>query len=129
MSVAPRRRSRSVGFTLVEMLVVISIIAVLAALLLPAINMARDAARRAQGRKNPRNLDVATQQFDQAKSAVPASRTYWNDAKYKANSLPTNNTTPGAILTWVHEILPYVERQDIRTQVEAALTGGTAIQM
>src|SRR6478672_1225029 len=100
------RASRRRGFTLVEMLVVISIIAVLAALLLPAVNMAREAARRAQCSNNLRNLALAAQQFDSAKGYYPASRTFWNDAAYKSspNSPQTSSTAPGHILTWVHEI-------------------------
>src|SRR5438270_10812508 len=81
-----RRLARSRAFTLVEMLVVISIIAVLAALLLPAVNMAREAARKAQCSNNLRNLALAAQQFDSAKGYYPASRNFWNDATYKSNS-------------------------------------------
>src|SRR5439155_19246117 len=78
-----RWRARRRAFTLVEMLVVISIIAVLAALLLPAVNMAREAGRRASCSNSMRNLALAAQQFDSAKGYYPASRQFWNDAYYK----------------------------------------------
>jgi len=109
------------------MLVVISIIAVLAALLLPAINMAREAARRASCSNNLKNLHLAVQQFDQAKGYYPASRTFWNDANYKktGNHPTTWSAGPASVLTWVHEIMPYIERSDMRSQVEAALMSGT----
>ena len=120
---------RRCAFTLVEMLVVISIIAVLAALLLPAVNMAREAGRRASCSNNLRNLALAAQNFDSAKGYYPASRTYWNDAAYKSStSYPASfSSSPGAILTWVHEIMPYIERQDMRTLIEANLSSGGAV--
>jgi prepilin-type N-terminal cleavage/methylation domain-containing protein len=117
------RRSRA--FTLVEMLVVISIIAVLAALLLPAVQMAREASRRASCTNNLRNLGLAIQQFDSSKGRYPASRTFWNDPKYKASAwYPSSwSTTSGAYtLTWVHEIMPYMEKQDMRTYIEGLLS-------
>jgi prepilin-type N-terminal cleavage/methylation domain-containing protein len=123
----PRTRAftpRTRAFTLVEMLVVIAIIAVLAALLLPAIQMAREAARRAQCSNNMRNLHLAMLQFDQAKGQLPGSRTFWNDARYKATFLPPTWQTSGAAqhaLTWVHEILPYLEQKQMRDLVEQML--------
>src|SRR5438067_188585 len=127
----PRRRA----FTLVEMLVVISIIAVLAALLLPAVQMAREAGRRAQCSNNLRNLALAIQQFDTAKGYYPASRTFWNDPTYQMTAttgVPTSWSASNAAsetLTWVHEIMPYIERQDMRAQIEANLRlGGTVYQ-
>lgn len=110
------------GFTLVEMLVVIAIIAVLAAMLLPAVQMAREAGRRASCSNNMKNLALAIQQFDAAKNRYPASRTYWEDPKY---ILSTNHPTtwgfsnpPPKMLSWVHEIMPYIEKQDMRTLIE-----------
>jgi prepilin-type N-terminal cleavage/methylation domain-containing protein/prepilin-type processing-associated H-X9-DG protein len=107
----------SSGFTLVEMLVVISIIAILAALLLPAINGAREMARRMSCNNNLRNISLAVQQFDGAKNQYPASRTFINF------DYPTKPTTyagnVGHTLSWVHEILPYIEKQDMRNRIEA----------
>src|SRR5262245_51120967 len=116
------------AFTLVEMLIVIGIIAVLAALLLPAVNMAREAARRASCSNNLKNLHLAIQQFDNAKGQYPASRTFWNSANYtKPNSWSTNGAA-AQTLTWVHEIMPYIERQDMRTVVEYNLSNSLPIQ-
>ncbi len=56
-------RARRAGFTLIELLVVIAIIAILAALILPGIQSAREAARRAQCLNNLRNIGTATMNF------------------------------------------------------------------
>jgi prepilin-type N-terminal cleavage/methylation domain-containing protein len=112
------RRQRA--FTLVEMLVVISIIAVLAALLLPAVQMAREASRRASCSNNLRNLALAAQNFDSAKNRLPASQTYLTLPAYTAP--PSLVGAPAAVLGWVHELMPYIERQDMRAAVEQALT-------
>ena len=130
MSLACHRRPGRRAFTLVEMLVVIGIIAVLAALLLPAINMAREAARKAQCSNNLKQLALAIDQFDGAKGYYPAARTFWNDANYKTkyNYYPTtyavspstvqNGSPRTQTLSWVHETMPYFEKQDVRTQIE-----------
>jgi prepilin-type N-terminal cleavage/methylation domain-containing protein len=121
------------AFTLVEMLIVIAIIAVLAALLLPAVNMAREAARRASCSNNLKNLSLAIQQFDSAKGKYPASRTFWNDPTYKSGTYyPTSWASSGAsksTLTWVHEIMPYIEKSDLRTLVETNLRAGGSVQL
>src|SRR4051812_1202781 len=113
------------AFTLVEMLVVIGIIGVLAALLLAALGPVRDTARRYSCANNLRQLALAIDQFDNAKGSYPASRTFLNDADYKAaGRLPANLNTTSArtqTLSWVHEILPYIEKQDMRDAVEANL--------
>jgi prepilin-type N-terminal cleavage/methylation domain-containing protein len=68
------RRGRPTGFTLVELLVVIAIIGVLVALLLPAIQAAREAARRAQCTNNIRQIAIATHNYHDSRKELPPSR-------------------------------------------------------
>src|SRR2546423_10644996 len=84
---------RSRGFTLVEMLVVISVIVMLASLMLPAILMVREMARRVQCGNNLHNLALAATQFQISKGCLPASRTFWTDSAYQASpSMPASWT-------------------------------------
>jgi prepilin-type N-terminal cleavage/methylation domain-containing protein len=68
------RRSSLTGFTLVELLVVIAIIGVLVALLLPAIQAAREAARRAQCQNNFKQIGLAFHNYTSARRDVPPAR-------------------------------------------------------
>lgn len=97
------RRRR--GFTLVELLVVIAIIGVLVALLLPAIQAAREAARRTSCTNNLKNLGIAVLNF--------------NDSHRK---LPTSNRAAGATnaprYAWCTLMLPYFEEQNTYDQYD-----------
>jgi len=71
MNSLQNRRRKRVGFTLIELLVVIAIIAVLIALLLPAVQQARDAARRTQNRNNLKQIGIALHNYHEAHNVFP----------------------------------------------------------
>ncbi|MCA9262300.1 MAG: DUF1559 domain-containing protein [Planctomycetales bacterium] len=104
-----RGARRRVGFTLVELLVVIAIIAILTALLLPAVNAAREAARRAECLNNLRQFGLAFQNHVSVYKSYPSGGWNWNDP-------PTYNGTnpvfgPGQKAGWGFQVLPYLEQQ------------------
>lgn len=98
------------AFTLIELLVVISIISLLMALILPAIQSARQAARRTQCLNRLRQLGIGLHGFAarSAKSRLPAYGTWGDDVATSATS-----TQPAALRSWVVDILPYLDRRDL----------------
>ena len=98
-----RHRTRS-GFTLIELLVVIAIIAVLIGLLLPAVQSAREAARRAQCTNNMKQLGLALHQYEGQESRLPPSMVFSGNG---TTTLWTNGWS-----TYVR-ILPAIEQQAV----------------
>lgn len=104
---------RSKGFTLVELLVVIAIIGVLVALLLPAVQAAREAARRSQCLNNLKQLGVAMLNYESSKKGFPPMAVTWTDADYKARYEPDGPGTWVDDYGWYLPVLPYIEQSGV----------------
>lgn len=101
-----RIRKRA-GFTLVELLVVMAIIAMLAALLMPAVNQVREQGRRTTCMNNQHQLGLATQLFETQNNKLPG----W--AEPMVSKAAINNSGQVKTSTWVWPLLPNIERGDI----------------
>lgn len=113
MPVLPEPRRMRRGFTLIELLVVIAIIAVLVALLLPAVQQAREAARRSQCKNNLKQLGLAIMNYESTFTVLPMT----NAQNYLPN---TQGFSPQA------RILPYLDQgglQDLLDFTQHAFIG------
>jgi prepilin-type N-terminal cleavage/methylation domain-containing protein/prepilin-type processing-associated H-X9-DG protein len=128
-----RRSKGARGFTLIELLVVIAIIAVLIALLLPAVQAAREAARRIQCTNNLKQLGLAFANYEQTNQMWCMGAMTWGAAGYNANkgnsmAPPPGQTAPVNGLNWVALILPYIEQGPISSSINFSTGTTTNIQ-
>src|SRR5712671_5307085 len=93
------RKTKLNGFTIVELLVVISIIAIIIALLIPAISAARAASRNSHCQNNLRQIGLGVQAHHAAKGFVPASR-------YRG---PYGRGRDSTAWSWLAFLLPHIE--------------------
>lgn len=94
------------GFTLIELLVVIAIIAVLIALLLPAVQQAREAARRTTCRNNLKQLGLAMHNYHDAAKVFPPGIIARSSQPYNTNTVDNNGTG----WAWGVFLLPYMDQ-------------------
>ena len=109
------------GFTLVELLVVIAIIGILVGLLLPAVQAAREAARRMQCSNNMKQVALACHNYESAFRSLPAGGIISYTPAALANLSPTNFCTIGLDRTqapWTVLILPFLEESNLYQQFD-----------
>ena len=107
MSILNAQRRR--GFTLIELLVVIAIIAILVALLLPAVQQAREAARRAQCKNNMKQLGLAMHNYEDVFKTFPP-----------AYILSVPPATVNAV-AWGTTLLPYIDQSPLYNQYNSSV--------
>jgi len=106
----PLHKSRR-GFTLIELLVVIAIIAILVALLLPAVQQAREAARRSQCKNNLKQIGLAIHNYHDTHNVFP----------YSSTSSELSNWH-----SWIEFVMPYVELSAVYNKINFSVGyGGT----
>lgn len=105
---ARRRRRRWLsGFTLIELLVVIAIIAILIALLLPAVQQAREAARRSQCKNNLKQIALALHNYHDALNVFPPGMTGYGVSIGGHNGL-----------AWSSHILPFMDQEPLHSRFD-----------
>ncbi len=103
-----RSKKSRVGFTLVELLVVIAIIGILVGLLLPAVQAAREAARRMQCSNNMKQIGLGLHNYHGSYNALPFA---WGGTRPPSNS-------PG--YSALSQLLPYIEQSALHEQIDFA---------
>lgn len=108
-------RPARAAFTLVELLVVIAIIGILVSLLLPAVQAAREAARRIKCQNNFKQLALAIENYSGTFRCLPASGIV-------DTTIPTYDAKSGLMFSWIVQILPFMEQQNLHDQFDFSVS-------
>ncbi len=112
-----RKKPLRKGFTLIELLVVIAIIGILIALLLPAVQQAREAARRTQCRNNLKQIGLALHNYHDVYLVFPPG---YISAGVSATDPSSSDTGPG--FAWGSFLLPFLEQNNLHSQIDFNLS-------
>ena len=108
------------GLTLIELLVVISIIGVLLALMIPAVQAAREAARRTRCANNLKQIGLALLTYESAVGCLPPGRLLTNDPRYAGTNPPCTSLLVAK--SWLFRILPHLEQPALYNSINQGLT-------
>ncbi len=112
------KRKMRLGFTLIELLVVIAIIAVLVSLLLPAVQQAREAARRTQCKNNLKQIGLALLNYESTNQQLP----FGSCVPWAIQDTDANLEYHGAFgPNWAVKLLPFIDQQNLYDSIAAAL--------
>ncbi len=118
---ATPRNDRRFGFTLIELLVVIAILAVLTALLLPAVQQAREAARRTQCKNNLKQIALAAYHFQSTNLKVPPGTIGRNYAGQTSVPWPAAVAEDGSHVGVLAQLLPFLDQADLFKRIPRIL--------
>ena len=121
----PCRRSGGVapgGFTVIELLVVFAVVAVLAALVLPAVQAAREAARLTTCRNNIKQVATAVLHHEQSVGHMPSGG--WGPSWLGVAERGSDSAQPGG---WIYSVLPFIEAADVHDAVAGTTAASSAV--